>query len=306
MSKAARLREKTARERIAAQQAAARRREARRRMIILASSIVVVIAVVVSLVVVYNIRSSNNSASASGGVSGTVLPATTAAKITSVPAVTLDAVGAGSVMSYQNAVFRGAPVLKVSDKPLTSNGKPEMLYIGAEYCPFCAAMRWSMAVALSRFGTFTTPLRGIHSSPTDTDPNTPTLTFYKTGYQSKYLTFTPVENEDLSQHPLQPTTSAQRAIWVKYDTDPSTGYTGYPFIDFGNKAVIKGPLYDPALLKGLTWAQIATALHVPSSPVAQAILGVANYMTAGICEMTGNSPAAVCGASSIKSLETGL
>ena len=46
-----------------------------------------------------------------------------------------------------------------------------MLYIGAEFCPYCAAMRWSMAVALSRFGTFT-PLHGIHSSSTDVDPST--------------------------------------------------------------------------------------------------------------------------------------
>ena len=307
MSKAARLREKTARERIAAQQAAARRKEARRRMIILSSSILAVVAVIVGFVVAYNVRSSSNSSgnTAAGGVHGTVLPASTASKITSVPAATLNAVGGGSVVSYQNVVFTGPPVVKISDKPLTSNGKPEMLYIGAEYCPYCAAMRWSMAVALSRFGTFTTPLHGIHSSSTDVDPSTPTLTFYQAGYQSKYLTFTPVENEDLSGKPLQATTSAQEAIWQKYDTS-SSGTTSYPFIDFGNKALIKGPIYDPAVLKGMTWAQVAAALHNPSSPVAQAILGTANYMTAGICNMTGNSPAAVCGSSLIKSLESGL
>lgn len=53
-------------------------------------------------------------------------------------------------------------------------------------------MRWSMAVALSRFGTFG-PLHGIHSSSTDAFPNTATLTFYKQKYASPYLTFAPVE-----------------------------------------------------------------------------------------------------------------
>ena len=42
----------------------------------------------------------------------------------------------------------------ITGAPLTSGGKPEMLYIGAEYCPYCAAERWAMIVALSRFGTF--------------------------------------------------------------------------------------------------------------------------------------------------------
>ena len=31
---------------------------------------------------------------------------------------------------------------------------PEILYMGAEYCPYCAAQRWATIVALSRFGTW--------------------------------------------------------------------------------------------------------------------------------------------------------
>ena len=110
-----------------------------------------------------------------------------------------------------------------------------MLYIGAEFCPYCAELRWSMAVALSRFGAFTTPLRGIHSSSTDVDPSTATLTFYKAGYTSKYLTFTPVENEKVNHSLLQATTPQQQAIWDKYDAN------SYPFIDFGNKHIVTLP-----------------------------------------------------------------
>jgi uncharacterized protein DUF929 len=302
MSKAARLREKTARERIAAQQAAAKRRETRRRMMLFGGSILAVIAVVVGIVVGYDLRS--HSSASGGGASTAVLPASTTAKITGVSAATLSQVGAGSVPSYQNVGYTGSPVVKISDKALTSGGKPEMLYIGAEYCPFCAAMRWSMAVALSRFGTFTTPLHGIHSSSSDVDPSTPTLTFYKAGYQSQYLTFTPVENEDGNRKQLQAVSSAQQALWVKYDST-SQG-VGYPFIDFGNKDIIKAPLYDPAVLKGMTWAQVAAAMNNPSSNVAKAIDGTANYMTAAICMMTGNAPASVCTSSTVKTLETGL
>jgi thiol-disulfide isomerase/thioredoxin len=306
MGKGARIREQSARERIATQQAAARRAEVRRRGIFLGGSIVVVIAVVVALVVSFNLRSNNNkgNTASNNGVHGTQLPASVSKNITSVPAATLDQIGSGSIPGYLNKTYTGSPIAPITDTPLTSGGKPEMLYIGAEYCPYCAAMRWSMAVALNRFGQFTTPLKGFHSSPSDVDPNTPTLTFYQQGYSSKYLVFTPVENEDINRKPLQNTTSAQQALWQKYDS--SSSGLGYPFIDFGNKAVLKYPLYDPGILKGMSWAQVATAMHDPSSPVAQSINGAANYMTAAICKMTGNTPAAVCTSSAVTKLESGV
>jgi hypothetical protein len=301
MSKGQRLREQNARQRIAAQQAAARRAEMRRRAMILGGSLVSVIAVVAALLIWYNV---NKPGKSTASVNGAALPASVVSNITSVPAATLAGVGAGSVPSFANTSYVPPPVTPVSGAALTSGGKPEMLYIGAEYCPYCGAMRWSMAVALSRFGAFTTQLHGIHSSATDVNPNTPTLTFYKTGYASKYLVFTPVENEDMNRKTLQATTAGQQAVWAKYDA--SSSGLGYPFIDFGNQAVIKGPLYSPSVLKGLTWAQVAADLHNPSSPVAQAVLGTANYITAGICKMTGNTPSTVCSASSISKLEAGI
>jgi len=299
MSKATRIRQQNAREKIAAQRAAARRAEVRRRALITAGSVVVVVAIVVAFIV---IKASGNNGSSSGGsgggVTGTALPASVTKDITSVPASTLNSVGVGSVPTYMASAEGGAPPLtKVSDTALTSGGKPEMLYIGAEFCPYCGAERWAMAQALSRFGTFTTPLHGIHSSGTDTDPNTPTLTFYKSSYSSKYLTFTPVENEDRNRGALQNTTSAQQALWVKYDT--TNGSQGYPFIDFGNKYVLKLPTYDPGVLAKMSWAQVATAMQSPSSQVAQGADGTANLITAAICKMTNGQPGNVCTASGV-------
>ncbi len=299
MGKATRIRQQNAKEKIAAQRAAARRAEVRRRALWTGAAVVVVIAIVVAFVAI-KLSSNNSPSSSSGGVTGTVLPASVQNDIKTVPASALDKVGIGSVPSFMSADEGGSPPISaISNTPLTSGGKPEMLYIGAEFCPFCGAMRWSMAVALSRFGTFTTQLRGIHSSSTDTDPNTPTLTFYKSSYSSPYLTFTPVENETVTRGALQNTTSAQQALWVKYDYDTADQSTGYPFIDFGNKYIIKLPTYDPGVLAGMSWAQVATALHNPSSQVAQGALGTANLMTAAICKMTGGKPGNVCNASGV-------
>jgi len=295
MGKATRIRQQNAREKIAAQRAAERRAEQRRRLFITGGSVLAVIAIVVAFIVV---KSMNSPATTPSSAARTPLPASVAKNITGVPASALAAVGKGSVITSS------PPVTKVTGPLLTSNGKPEMLYIGAEYCPYCAAMRWSMAVALSRFGTLSTPLHGIHSASNDAFPNTATLTFYKTGYNSKYVTFTPVENLTVDRSLLQSPTAQQNQIWARYEPDPQQ--RGYPFIDIGNRYVIKGPIYDPGVLKGLTWSQIAAAMQNPSSPVAQGVLGAANYITAAICQTTNNQPASVCTAPSIIKVAGGL
>jgi hypothetical protein len=286
MSKATRIRQQNARQKIAAQREAERRAERRRRLFITGGSVLAVIVIVVAFIVIRSLNKPSSTAAA-GANGRTPLPASVSDAVSGVPASALNTVGAGSVPHVvQQPVTAGTGPL------LTSNGKPELLYIGAEYCPYCAAMRWSMAVALSRFGTLSTPWHGIHSSSSDVFPNTATLTFYKSGYNSSHLTFTPVENLTVTKGPLQNPTAAQNAIWAKYEPDPNT--RGYPFIDIGNKFVIKGPIFNPAVLKGLTWSQIATAMQNPSSPVAQGVLGAANYMTAAICKTTNNQPASVC------------
>jgi thiol-disulfide isomerase/thioredoxin len=276
MGKADRNKAQSARERIAAQQRLARQAEIRRRAWFIGGITLVVLAVI-AIVIVSEVGKKTTT---SGTPGGTALPAGVQAKVASVPVSTLTAVGSGSAVP-------GA-IRTVTGPPLTSSGKPEMLYIGAEWCPYCAAERWAMAVALSRFGTFS-PLHGLHSSPTDVYPNTATLTFYRSTFTSRYLVFTPIENEDINHNLLVKPTSAQQALWSKYEPPGN----GYPFIDIGNRYV-SSATYDPQVLAGKTWNQIASALHDPSSAVAQGAVGSANLFTAAICKMTGNVPANVC------------
>src|SRR5690242_19261766 len=272
MGKASRIKQQSAREKIAAQRAAARKAERRNRILITGGSTLAVLAIVLVFVIV---KMSQGSPSTSGNSSstGTALPASVASQVTGVPAATLDKVGKGAVPAFTQGK---PPFTPGSGAALTSGGKPEMLYIGAEFCPYCAAMRWSMAVALSRFGTLT-PLHGIHSASHDAFANTATLTFYKTGYHSNYLAFTPVENETINRTLLQSPTTAQNAVWAKYEPNPAN--RGYPFIAFGNKLIMKNPIYNPGVLAGKSWSQIAAALKDPASPIAQSVDGAANYIT---------------------------
>lgn len=282
MGKAGRNRTQSARARIAAQQAQQRKAEQRRRMIAIGAVGVVVLAVIGIVIGLLLSKSTPKQAATAP------LPSSVQAKL-SVPASVLAAVGTGDAIP--------SSLKPVTGTPLTSGGKPEMLYIGAEWCPFCAGERWAMAVALSRFGTFS-PLTGIHSSSTDVYPNTATVTFHNIKYTSKYLVFTPVENQDINRNLLQSPTPAQQALWRKY-LPPGNSY---PFIDIGNRYVAS-TTYNPQVLRNLTWSQIATALHVPSSPVAKGAIGSANMFTAAICKITGNAPANVCTTAPVSALE---
>ena len=312
MGKASRTKvDSTRREKIAAQRAAARRAEQRRRILIASGSVVVVLAIVVAFIVI-KLNSSPATDNSPNGPTGAAL-ASVVTNVTSVPASTLDTVGDG------NGAFTGKiQTIKPAGAPLTANGKPEMLYMGAEYCPYCAAERWAMIVALSRFGTFS-GLQTIHSAAAngagdaEPYPNTPTWTFAHSTYTSKYLTFTPVELQtnipDTASGTytnLQTPTNAQQALLTKYDIAPYTSEAGaIPFIDFGNKYVSIGASYNPGVLAGLSWSTIAADLSNPNSAVAKAVDGTANYITAAICQLTGNQPASACTAT-VKSLESSL
>ena len=68
------------------------------------------------------------------------------------------------------------PTVLSGQPPLTVGGKPEVLFVGAEYCPFCAAERWPLIVALARFGRFTA-LHDAVSSAQAVFPSTATFSF---------------------------------------------------------------------------------------------------------------------------------
>jgi len=294
MSKATRIRQQNARERIAAQRAAARKADIRRRFLITGGSILAVVVIVIAFIVVK--ATQNSAAKSPTNPVGTALPASVIKDVTKVPASTLNAVGAGTAYAKSVQAIQG--------KALTSGGKPEVLYIGAEYCPYCATERWAMVVALSRFGTFT-GLHGIHSSSTDVDPSTPTLTFYKTTYTSKYLIFTPVETTtEVGTTPLQTPTAAQESLMSTYDVPPRVSTKGaIPFVDLGNKYMVGGAQYNPSVLQGKTWSQVASALNDKSSAIGQGADGAANMITAAICKITKGNPGSVCGSPAVKGMQ---
>jgi hypothetical protein len=204
--------------------------------------------------------------------------------VTKLPSSVLDTVGAGSSRNG---------LKPVSAPPLTADGKPLVLYVGGEFCPFCAAERWPMVIALSRFGSFD-GLKLTASSPTDVYPNTASFSFDGATYTSPYLTFQGVEQFSNRRagngyEPLQSLTSEQQQIVATYNPNG-----GIPFVDFGGKYVLSGATYDPSTLSGLDAQAIAALLPQTSTSQAQGIDGSANLLTAAICKTTNGQPGEVC------------
>jgi hypothetical protein len=285
--------ERLAAQRVAAAQARIAAAQRRRRLIVVGSAVGSVVLVVVALVIV---KVATGAGSPKSGTTATSASGSVVTQVGSVPAAVFDAVGVGQVAALPKKLH-GAPAL-------TSGGKPEVLYIGADYCPFCAAERWAVVAALDRFGTFR-DLGQTTSSASDVYPSTPTFSFHGSGYSSAYLVFVGKETRSNEVQggqyaPLDTLTADEQRIMSSYDVPPYTSTSGsIPFLDIGGRYVIPGASYNPAVLQGKSFAQIAAALSDPGSAIAKAVDGTANVITAAVCEITGGQPSSVCNSAGV-------
>jgi hypothetical protein len=184
-----------------------------------------------------------------------------------------------SIGSSQNGVT--APTASPShdvSQLLGPNGKPEVLYIGDEWCPFCAAERWALVVALSKFGNFSN-LKYMESSSSDLYPDTFTFSFENSSYQSQYISFVPIEHEDRNHNVIQPTTPQEQSIWGEY----TSGQMSIPFVYIDGQYYLTGAQYSPSTISNMNWTQIASQLDNPQSTAAKQIDGSANQLIGTIC-----------------------
>jgi thiol-disulfide isomerase/thioredoxin len=258
---------------------------------------IIPILVLVTAVVGYYIFTQSGTVGGNSGLNGTPVSSAVLNDLSGVSLSTLDQVGKGA-----SGVNSPTPI--TGSSALTLNSKPEVLYMGAEYCPFCAAERWSMIVALDKFGNFT-GIDYMQSSSTDTLPSTPTFSFLDATYTSNYITFVTIEQQDRNYNSLQTATAEEDSLLKSYDTGGTI-----PFIDFGNSYAITSSQYSPAALRvgGIAteapynWTQIAPQLNNASSVLAQNVDGAANRIISAICKIDGDTPTSVCSQSLAQTL----
>jgi hypothetical protein len=219
-------------------------------------------------------------------------------KLTGVSQSTWEAVGSGGL---------SRPFTALSGQPPLSGpgGHPTFFYVGGVYCPNCAAERWAMVNALSRFGTFKN-LSQVQSY----EYNVSTFSFTGSSYTSSYIDFVPreilgngLDSTGQNYVSLEKLTPAQQQLFHQYDN----GQT-FPFLDVNNTYIATAATYNfSVLLDGaqhpLTWGTIASALTDTNSPITKGLLGTANYLTAAICSVTRQQPGNVCHSPVIEQIE---
>ncbi|HNV13570.1 MAG TPA: DUF929 family protein [Dermatophilaceae bacterium] len=266
-----------------AQQAKAERRS----KLMIAGATVGVVAIVVIALVIAALQGGTDVT----GQSSTALDQATFAKVTSVPAASLDTVGAGASDN---------PPKTIDAPALTKDGKPRVLYVGAEYCPYCATERWPLVVALSRFGTWNNLSASFSAPAPEVNPNTATVSFHGATYSSQYVSFTGYETSTNKQTngqwgKLDTLEGEDLALFQKFNAPPYVQSSGaIPWINLGGTSIQAGASYNSAVILNKTQAEIATALADPTTDIAKGVNGAANVLTAQICKSTNQQPTAVC------------
>ncbi len=206
----------------------------------------------------------------------------------------LDALYQASISSYGSPGSNYLTDVKALGTAWVTNGKPIFVYVGAEFCPYCAVQRWSMVVALNRFGNFT-GLEYMTSAQDDGDFST--LTFVNSTYTSPYVNFQPFETYDRAGNALVTLPSNYSTAFE------SQGSGDFPFLNFNNQYYISGAILDPTVLGNLNQTQIIGSIgNATSNTLGVQIKEAANVITAVICQTDGNSPPSVCNNPSITAL----
>lgn len=232
--------------------------------------------------------------------------------LASEPVATFDSVG---VTAPETGLT--PPTVVTGQPPMYSEEKPDVLFVGSEYCPFCAAERWPLVLALSRFGTFGL-LHDMESSTTSVFPGLQSFSFYDASYTSPYLTFTGIElysdvaatnGEFLKISTLTP---AQQALVAHYQSSGQTGTgTGgqpgtYPLVDIDNVMVSTTSGFSPAAILRVPRPTILGDLKDATTAASRAIVASANYLSAGICVATHQNPASVCSSKGVRAAAASL
>ena len=189
---------------------------------------------------------------------------------------------------------------KVSNEPLAVDNKAYFLYVGGQFCPFCAAERWSIVKALSNFGTWSGLGPDTSADEEAGFSKIPTYSLVNASYTSDYISFGHKETADRNGKPIpgQELTDFEKKWFNQYDP---TG--GVPFLFLNGQYVQLSSGFSPSLLSGKTYEQVKADVDSDvDNPYVAAINKEADIITAYLCKATGNKPESVCAKAEIAAL----
>jgi hypothetical protein len=187
--------------------------------------------------------------------------------------------------------------MHVTDEPLKrEGGKSLVFFMGAGFCPFCAAERWAIVNALDKFGRWEGLIETASADHDEKYLNIPTVSFAQATYESDFVEFVGRETADRNFEPLQELGEKDYEILDTFNPDQII-----PFLLIDGQFMQVGAGYSPQILEGMDQAKVKSELANPTSPVAKGIKIEIENITALICKSIGGR-ADACNLENIKSL----
>ncbi len=192
------------------------------------------------------------------------------------------------------------PEMLPPDAPrISSNGRPEIIYIGTPFCASCAGERWALVIALSKFGAFKN-LSG--TTPADIHPGGPTFSFYGATYTSKYLSFVTDEQSPVSANHSAGVyegsltlSEREHNIMTAWDVTPyATQSDSVPFLYIGGKFLLSGFQYDASTIWQLSFQALAKMMTSGTTAVSKHMEAAAGFLIGDFCALSHEQPAPVC------------
>lgn len=318
------------------------------RVVSYSAFVLAALALISSLVILYTLapavlKTSNQSSASSSGkgsLGSTIaginnpLNSTSLAIINGVPDTYFETAGQMYLNgSLSDPIFRNT----INVTPFSLNdGKATVVYFGSITCVFCGENRWAMALALSRFGSFSKLFTGYSSLG---DGDLPTLYWTPVNYNgssdaignyysSSLLNFVSIEDthpitggfalnsmpqirSNINAQNNSEYTAAFNYI-INLSNNKSTAFQGTPYTIWGNylfsgaDAAVFGnttPSGNSLPLTYMTHGQVFAQLAKPSDQFAYSEYAAADIYVAAICKSINNT-ANVCSLPAINTLES--
>jgi len=168
--------------------------------------------------------------------------------------------------------------VEVSKDTIRRGGKIFVFFVGAEFCPYCAAERWAIVRSLQKFGQWDGLKQTISAARDQPFLNLPTYDFTKATYNSPHIEFVAREIKDREFKPLQKLLKTEEKIVRKHNSKKEI-----PFLLIGGRFMQVGSGFPPKIFIGHTFRQTETELKKVESEIRKTIDEEANVISALLC-----------------------
>jgi hypothetical protein len=168
--------------------------------------------------------------------------------------------------------------VEVSKEMTRRNGKLLVFFMGAEHDPFCAAERWAIVRALSKYGQWSGLKQTMSAARDESFLNLPTYDLTEATYTSSHVEFVAREIKDREFKPLQKLLKTEDKILRKYNPEKNI-----PFLLVGGRFMQLEAGFSPKIFIGHTFRQTETELKKIESEIRKTIDEEANIISALLC-----------------------